>query len=98
MVNLQKEPKLARARQIPEWEEYDTEIAQFTRQLAKEGKIHSRMATADANVLAGGGNAATAEGDKPGEVTEATVSESENAHVEKVEGEQATSELERDEL
>ncbi|KAF9478976.1 hypothetical protein BDN70DRAFT_807681 [Pholiota conissans] len=53
---LTKEPKLARARQIPEWEEYDTEIARFTRQLAEEGKIHSRMATADANVLAGAGS------------------------------------------
>jgi len=93
VVNLQKEPKLARARQIPEWEEYDTEIAQFTRQLAKEGKIHSRMATADANVLAGAGNTAAAEGDKPGEV-----SESENAHTEKVGSQEATSEPQRDEL
>ena len=49
----QKEPKLARARQIPEWEEYDSEIARLSRSLAAEGKIHSRMATADANVLAG---------------------------------------------
>jgi hypothetical protein len=56
------------------------------------------MATADANVLAGAGNAATAEGDTPGEFTEAPVSESENARAEKVEGEEATSELERDEL
>ncbi|KAF5311086.1 hypothetical protein D9619_007791 [Psilocybe cf. subviscida] len=52
---LTKEPKLARARQIPEWDEYDQEIARFTRALAEEGKIHSRMATADANVLAGAG-------------------------------------------
>ncbi|KAF8137403.1 udp-glucose:glycoprotein glucosyltransferase [Boletus edulis] len=36
---LTKEPKLSRARQIPEWEEYDNEIA--------------RVATADSNVLAG---------------------------------------------
>ncbi|KIM46645.1 glycosyltransferase family 24 protein [Hebeloma cylindrosporum] len=92
---LTKEPKLARARQIPEWEEYDTEIAQFTRQLAKEGKIHSRMATADANVLAGAGNAATAGDDKPREIADAAVSESENTHAEKVE---AASEPERDEL
>lgn len=98
MINLQKEPKLARARQIPEWEEYDTEIAQFTRQLAKEGKIHSRMATADTNVLAGAGNAATADGDKPGESTEATASKSENALAGKVESEGAKSELGRDEL
>ncbi|PPQ69221.1 hypothetical protein CVT24_000018 [Panaeolus cyanescens] len=52
---LTKEPKLARARQIPEWEEYDAEIARLARDLAAEGKIHTRMATADANVLAGGG-------------------------------------------
>jgi len=51
------------------------------------------MATADANVLAGAGNTAAAEGDKPGEV-----SESENAHTEKVESQEATSEPERDEL
>ncbi|KDR79892.1 hypothetical protein GALMADRAFT_242006 [Galerina marginata CBS 339.88] len=51
---LTKEPKLARARQIPEWEEYDTEIARFTRDLAAQGKIHSRIATADVNALAGG--------------------------------------------
>jgi len=55
---LTKEPKLARARQIPEWEEYDSEIARLSRSLAAEGKIHSRMATADANVLAGATNGA----------------------------------------
>jgi len=54
----QKEPKLDRARQIPEWEEYDSEIARFARELAAEGKIHSRMATADTNVLAGAGTGA----------------------------------------
>ncbi|KAG5636220.1 hypothetical protein H0H81_008754 [Sphagnurus paluster] len=53
---LTKEPKLARARQIPEWEEYDGEIARFARQLADEGLIHSGMAAADANVLANVGN------------------------------------------
>ncbi|KAF9051644.1 glycosyltransferase family 24 protein [Panaeolus papilionaceus] len=53
---LTKEPKLARARQIPEWEVYDAEIAQLARELAAEGKVHTRMATADANVLAGGGS------------------------------------------
>ena len=30
---LQKEPKLDRARQIPEWEVYDNEIAEFARRL-----------------------------------------------------------------
>ncbi|KAF8549596.1 hypothetical protein OG21DRAFT_1515006 [Imleria badia] len=50
---LTKEPKLSRARQIPEWEEYDDEIARFVRRLAAEGKIHASVATADSNVLAG---------------------------------------------
>ncbi|KAJ4470665.1 glycosyltransferase family 24 protein [Lentinula edodes] len=49
---LTKEPKLARARQIPEWEEYDSEIAKFARKLSEEGKIRSRIAAADANALA----------------------------------------------
>ncbi|KAL9710152.1 killer toxin resistant protein [Leucoagaricus gongylophorus] len=52
---IQKEPKLSRARQIPEWEEYDAEIAYFSRELAQEGKIHSRLATAGADVLASAG-------------------------------------------
>ncbi|KAK7047284.1 killer toxin resistant protein [Paramarasmius palmivorus] len=58
---LTKEPKLSRARQIPEWEEYDAEIARFARKLAQEGKIKSRIATADANVLANAGSTSTAE-------------------------------------
>lgn len=37
----QKEPKLSRARQIPEWEEYDNEISQFARKLAEQGLIRS---------------------------------------------------------
>lgn len=49
---LQKEPKLARAKHIPEWEEYDTEVARFTRQLADKGVIRSGMSVADTNVLA----------------------------------------------
>ena len=48
----QKEPKLARAKHIPEWEEYDSEIAHFARKLAESGLIHSGMADADATVLA----------------------------------------------
>jgi UDP-glucose:glycoprotein glucosyltransferase len=51
----QKEPKLARARKIPEWEEYDSEISQFSRKLAEQGLIHSRFAAADTNALAGEG-------------------------------------------
>ena len=53
---MQKEPKLSRARQIPEWDEYDREIAHFAQKLAENGLIRSRMAAADSNVLAGGGN------------------------------------------
>jgi UDP-glucose:glycoprotein glucosyltransferase len=49
---LQKEPKLARARQIPEWELYDAEIARFTRTLANDGRIHASAAAADVNELA----------------------------------------------
>lgn len=43
---------MARAKHIPEWEQYDAEVARFTRQLAEQGKIRSGMSTADANVLA----------------------------------------------
>lgn len=50
---LTKEPKLSRARQIPEWEEYDAEIAQFVRKLAAEEKIHGGASTADSKILAG---------------------------------------------
>ncbi|KAG5641244.1 hypothetical protein DXG03_005668 [Asterophora parasitica] len=53
---LTKEPKLARARQIPEWEEYDAEIARFARQLADEGLVHLGTAAADVNVLANAGS------------------------------------------
>ncbi|KAG1862437.1 UDP-glucose:glycoprotein glucosyltransferase-domain-containing protein [Suillus tomentosus] len=49
---LTKEPKLSRARRIPEWEEYDNEIAQFAGRLAAVGKIHSSVATARSDVLA----------------------------------------------
>ncbi|KIJ61523.1 glycosyltransferase family 24 protein [Hydnomerulius pinastri MD-312] len=63
---MTKEPKLSRARQIPEWEEYDTEIAQFARKLAAQGKIHASVATADSNLLAGG-NAPSSSGETPKE-------------------------------
>ncbi|RDB27081.1 UDP-glucose:glycoprotein glucosyltransferase [Hypsizygus marmoreus] len=70
---LTKEPKLARARQIPEWEEYDAEIARFARELAEAGLIHSGLAVADANVLANAG-ATASEGtkDEPAQEPEAT--------------------------
>lgn len=43
---------MARAKHIPEWEEYDTEVARFTRELADKGVIRSGMSVADTNVLA----------------------------------------------
>ncbi|KIY49922.1 glycosyltransferase family 24 protein [Fistulina hepatica ATCC 64428] len=49
---LTKEPKLSRARQIPEWEVYDAEIAKFTNSLAQSGRITGSMAVADTSVLA----------------------------------------------
>ena len=49
---MQKEPKLTRARQIPEWEEYDTEISQFARKLADRGLIRSGAYTHGADTLA----------------------------------------------
>ncbi|KAF7297231.1 hypothetical protein MIND_00956200 [Mycena indigotica] len=56
---LTKEPKLARARQIPEWEEYDSEISRFARKLAEDGIIRSQIVSADVNALAGSPNEAT---------------------------------------
>ncbi len=56
MHHSQKEPKLARARQIPEWEQYDGEIAHFTRRLADEGRIRASVAAADVNELANAGS------------------------------------------
>ena len=35
-ASIQKEPKLDRARQIPEWEVYDNEIAEFARRLEQQ--------------------------------------------------------------
>ncbi|KAL0579014.1 killer toxin resistant protein [Marasmius crinis-equi] len=89
---LTKEPKLSRARQIPEWEEYDSEIARFARKLAEEGKIKSRIATADANVLASGSGAgSTKEKDEEGKAAAPEI------EIEKEEGKER-SETPRDEL
>ncbi|KAG1748320.1 glycosyltransferase family 24 protein [Suillus paluster] len=63
---LTKEPKLSRARRIPEWEEYDNEIAQFAGRLAAEGKIHSSVATARSDVIANVGSAKPANDDDVG--------------------------------
>lgn len=54
----QKEPKLSRARQIPEWEVYDAEISRFARQLVDKGAIKSHVAAGDVNALASAGAAA----------------------------------------
>ncbi|KAJ7651981.1 glycosyltransferase family 24 protein [Mycena polygramma] len=66
---LTKEPKLARARQIPEWEEYDAEISRFASKLAEDGVIRSRIVAADANALAatgaGGANSPPVDVDVP---------------------------------
>lgn len=43
---------MARARQIPEWEVYDSEIAHFAQKLAADGRVRSDMAAADSNLLA----------------------------------------------
>lgn len=34
---MTKEPKLVRARQIPEWDSYDQEIARFAARISSEG-------------------------------------------------------------
>ncbi|KAJ7785207.1 UDP-glucose:glycoprotein glucosyltransferase-domain-containing protein [Mycena maculata] len=57
---LTKEPKLARARQIPEWEEYDSEISRFASKLAQDGVIRSGIVAADANALAATGSEVSA--------------------------------------
>src|SRR5882757_6553959 len=51
-VRRQKEPKLARARQIPEWSAYDGEIARFARRLSREGKISSTALSEEVDELA----------------------------------------------
>ena len=47
---MTKEPKLVRARQIPEWDTYDREIAAFAKRI--EGKTGKGMA-ASVDALAG---------------------------------------------
>jgi hypothetical protein len=51
-VRRKKEPKLARARQIPEWSAYDAEITRFARRLAREGKISSTALSEEVDELA----------------------------------------------
>lgn len=54
---MTKEPKLVRARQIPEWDTYDREIAAFAARLDSES---------DAGVMARGVDDLAAEGKKGG--------------------------------
>lgn len=53
LIPLQKEPKLQRARKIPEWEEYDAEVARLTRHLTEAGLLRSSSIANDVNALAG---------------------------------------------
>jgi len=76
----QKEPKLSRARQIPEWEEYDNEIAQFARRLAAEGKIHASVATAGSDVLANVGLAQQAKSNDVGGASESDGGDDSHPH------------------
>ncbi|TIA91902.1 hypothetical protein E3P81_01822 [Wallemia ichthyophaga] len=55
-----KEPKLERARKIPEWTEYDDDIRQFSDKLAKEKLIKSLLVT-ETEELAQGPKAAAEE-------------------------------------
>jgi UDP-glucose:glycoprotein glucosyltransferase len=59
VIHHQKEPKLVRAKHIPEWEKYDSEIAQFAHRLSQQGIIHSGLVDADASVLADAGSQMT---------------------------------------
>jgi len=52
---------LARARQIPEWEAYDNEIATFAKGLKEKGLLKSEIAAQDTNALANDGAAAPPE-------------------------------------
>ena len=87
---LQKEPKLSRARQIPEWEEYDAEVARFARKLADQGIIRSAAYASDVDALANSGSTASS-----GE--ERSVDESEDI-IDPVEEEEPPDSKTRDEL
>ncbi|KAH7098875.1 UDP-glucose:glycoprotein glucosyltransferase-domain-containing protein [Auriculariales sp. MPI-PUGE-AT-0066] len=80
---LTKEPKLQRARQIPEWSLYDSEIAKFARSLADRGLIHSDAAAGDIDALASVGKTTAAAGEADvvptEEETDSTASETPGA-------------------
>jgi hypothetical protein len=79
---LQKEPKLTRARQIPEWTSYDNEIAEFARSLADSGKIRSRAISGSVDALASVGKKVAASEETPVAVPEAQPAEARPEHEE----------------
>ncbi|KAG9126087.1 hypothetical protein FRC07_004930 [Ceratobasidium sp. 392] len=79
---LTKEPKLARARQIPEWTSYDNEIADFARSLADAGKLRSRAISGSVDALASVGKKAPAGEEAPASAPESPETESHPEHVE----------------
>ncbi|CAE6460119.1 unnamed protein product [Rhizoctonia solani] len=81
---LTKEPKLARARQIPEWTLYDNEIAEFARNLADSGKLRSRAISGSVDALASVGNKAATSTDQesPAPTTDEEATEAHREHEE----------------
>lgn len=64
---MTKEPKLVRARQIPEWDTYDQEIARFAAKLSEEEGVLATsvddLAAEKVVVVTGGGVGGADEGD-----------------------------------
>ena len=58
----QKEPKLERARKIPEWTDYDNDIQQFSDKIAKEHLVNSLLVT-ETEELAQGPKVAASDAD-----------------------------------
>ncbi|KAF8595370.1 hypothetical protein BDV93DRAFT_575405 [Ceratobasidium sp. AG-I] len=79
---LTKEPKLARARQIPEWTVYDNEIAEFARSLADSGKLRSRAISGSVDALASVGKRASAKEESPADVSVENPTEKHSGHEE----------------
>ncbi|BEI94341.1 uncharacterized protein CcaverHIS019_0608000 [Cutaneotrichosporon cavernicola] len=76
---LTKEPKLSRARQIPEWDSYDREIAEFAATLGDGGLA----ANVDDLASGPGGAGAGAVGDRPDSAHEAQPAEAGQADTER---------------
>ncbi|KAF9239780.1 glycosyltransferase family 24 protein [Melanogaster broomeanus] len=64
-LTYRKNPSSLELDRFPNGRSTDSEIAQFARKLAADGKIHATVATADSNVLAGS-NAHPTSGEAPG--------------------------------